>query len=688
MAWTSDKDDEQKQGTMNVLSPQAQQQQQSQQPLAPQNISGAESAQIGGAQAPAQQAGKPASSGTFTNIRKFFDANPNAGGKIAQAGTGKAQTQASQIGQAVEEKKGQFQASAAGAAQGMQQAYQSGLGAISGITGESMAPDQQVISQFQLPKSESSFKAMADAFNNQKLATTDMGMKNYTPGQIEAIKQYKSNGTPIPENIAQQTQALTPEQFQSALKGQQVGGQEFSNIGQFDIAQQQAQQDALAKSAAQAASGSGRFDLVRQIFQSPERKYTSGQQRLDTAFLNKSPEAKQQMLTNIQEAAKLSGGKISEAESQALVLQTALSGQQKTLAQKLEEARLGAENKITGTVAERTKAWQDEYAKRQAAVEKARKTGSLLGLTAEERQMLGIKGADPAAIRQNIEYALTSQDTAAKRTDPAYLKQLLTEAAQYGDILGGGGGTMAPYLNLRGAPGEMELRSRLASQEEVAKASALAKLAGRDQTMYDTSIAGQQDALRNYGLDTDTYNQYVKQAQESVAQQLENIGKESEQGAEAMQNYMKGLFSDNIDQGGDLNHIQAAVQSLAQEKFGMGYDAAQKVGQILTGRIQPSTPQEEKLAQTALNKMKSEYGVDLGAIGNQWWNTQQVGTGERIIDQNTGMDIGERMQGVNPYLHNPALQKMILEGAGSYGRTLKQNELQRALLQKALKNLR
>lgn len=89
------------------------------------------------------------SSGLFTGINKYLEANKGAGEKVGGAIQQKAQTSAQQTGQAIQEKLGQYKTGAQQAQQNIQGAQQFGSGLISGIQqGQTnLSPEQ--VKQFQ-----------------------------------------------------------------------------------------------------------------------------------------------------------------------------------------------------------------------------------------------------------------------------------------------------------------------------------------------------------------------------------------------------------------------------------------------------------------------------------------------------------------------------------------------------------
>jgi hypothetical protein len=89
------------------------------------------------------------SSGLFTGINKYLEANKGAGQKVGGAIQQKAQTSAQQTGQAIQEKLNQYKTGAQQAQQNIQGAQQFGSGLISGIQqGQTnLAPEQ--VKQYQ-----------------------------------------------------------------------------------------------------------------------------------------------------------------------------------------------------------------------------------------------------------------------------------------------------------------------------------------------------------------------------------------------------------------------------------------------------------------------------------------------------------------------------------------------------------
>lgn len=400
------------QSTMNVLGQPA-----SQQPAQQTPTLGAPSAVGGGTSAPQQTT---PSSGLFTSLNKYLAANQGAGQKVGQAIQQKAQTQATQTGQAVAEKLGQYQTGAQQTAQNIGQTQQFGTELISGI---------------------------------------QAGQANLTPEQIERYK--------------------------AAERGLDVSGRALSTTAPLDIAEQQRQQAALQQQAQQAQTASGTFKMLNQFFQTPERRYTPGQQALDVAFLRRTPGAVQETQSAVKGAAQQTKENVEKAQKEADTQQQALGEASKKLQETLATQRGAAQTGLQEKIQKQGEEAQKRQSDVQAQIDAAVKSGNLTNLPAEIKSAMGI--VTPTSTENIYDKILTD-----KYVSPEEYKQFQDWVKQQAYLQGG-------ITSIKGDPNAYkynladyfqkqnltpsQITAAVATPEQLAQAQALASLGGTTQAI-------------------------------------------------------------------------------------------------------------------------------------------------------------------------------------------------------------
>jgi len=331
----------------------------------------------------------------------------------------------------------------------------------------------------------------------------------------EQIKQSQATGQGIIQGINQGQTNLTPDQiaqYQAAAKGRTIAGTGLTDIGGLGADSAVKQIQAFQQQTSQASTPSGTFNLLKTYFDKPQRQYKSGSQALDTAFLRSSPEAKTNMTTALKGVTTDLSGKYGAAEKEAGARMQDLSSASQTLQDTLEKERSSADAAIKAQVDQRTKMMMDQKARAIDEVNKASVSGNLSDISEEVAKALGInRNLTKDNYTDEIQKALSDKFISDKEKasletsgglliDPSYMKNFLT-----------GSTTM----------GENEIRSRMATAEDLAKAKALASLAGTSQNLlideanvgkglggeyggmtYDESKAGYEKGKSI----TDTYN--------------------------------------------------------------------------------------------------------------------------------------------------------------------------------------
>lgn len=187
-------EDDQQEGGMNVLAPQGQQQNQTQSPQSqPMNISGGQSASIEQgqtqqAQQPQQKKTKQASSGMYSNLNKYVQANQPAAQQMSQAVQQKFGQQAQNVGQSVQQQQQDFMSQVASNRARIQQAQQFG---------------QQTLQKAGTQQSAEEMQARQQAIQTQLGRFGDLQQGGYQ----QNIQQYQSQQPQVQQSYEQAMQA-------------------------------------------------------------------------------------------------------------------------------------------------------------------------------------------------------------------------------------------------------------------------------------------------------------------------------------------------------------------------------------------------------------------------------------------------------------------------------------------------
>lgn len=356
-------------GTINVLGPQAQQNQPQPEPQQSQQVSSGESAQIQAGQptTPQTQEKAPAASGSFTNIRKFLQANRGAGAQMADTMAGKIEgaslaekeklTGTGGIAEKIEEAKNVSSNILAKTEAG-------GLKAVQTAGGQAVTP----------PKAFGQYKAGEQAYDPWKQRQADLT----------------------------NAQALTAQQYRAALKGETETGQALGQMATQDWTERTQAAEQLKQQAEAAQTAKGRFDLLRQMFANKDAQtpYTTGAQRLDTMLLQQAQPAVKDLATRVKTAVEGESGvaKTLEAtkakEAEAL---RQIGEQQKLVKDVLAGEATGAQTAINKQVSDAAQAAVDarnkmlfgDSATNQKGLVERMADGDFSDLTAEEKAAIG-----------------------------------------------------------------------------------------------------------------------------------------------------------------------------------------------------------------------------------------------------------------------------------------------------------
>lgn len=262
-------EDEQDQGGMNVLNPQNQQTAQQGQQNQPMNVSGGQSASISEGQTqpqtqqPQQKKTKQASSGMYSNLNKYVQANQPAAQQMSQAAQQKFGQQAQNIGQSVQQQQQDFMSQVAANRARIQQAQQFG---------------QQTLQKAGNQQSAEEMQARQQAMQTQLGRFGDLQEGGYQ----QNIQQYQSQQPQVQQAFQQAQQAqqaaqtpydqLVNQLAQRAVGNISTGRQSYDrSSGYRDILYQDADEAAKALREGRITANQFVNDQQRQTFEAAKR---------------------------------------------------------------------------------------------------------------------------------------------------------------------------------------------------------------------------------------------------------------------------------------------------------------------------------------------------------------------------------------------------------------------------------
>lgn len=338
----------------------------------------------GSQQAPQSAGRRPSeggkgSSGQFTNIRKYIEANKPQATKMAGAAGAQTQKQSQAIGQQVQQQKQQLQ-------QQIQQ-NQAKLGQAKKFSDQQLwlAGGMQPDSSGNVPKTTQGDSGLAAAkLDREAYAQNQNRIKEYEQAALgDKYSDYMSeynvlygrnpDGSPRmtnhrfispseQEKINQEReanlQALRNEYFGEGQYGKlkqediarfrnlATGQEAFNDVQQMNLAKQQVAARRLQQQAGAAGTEQGRRDLLKQAFGRGGRQYTRGQQGLDDIIVSGSAEARKQLVDQTRGAAEAAQSGIKQAQQQQLRDIAGLEQQGQQFRTGLEEQTTGAQQGI------------------------------------------------------------------------------------------------------------------------------------------------------------------------------------------------------------------------------------------------------------------------------------------------------------------------------------------------------
>lgn len=434
----------------------------------------------------AQAANQPnpkASSGTFTNLRQYI--NANQGNKIGSA-----------VGQKVSN-------TATGAQKSIEQG-QTSFG--QKVEQGSLANRENAVSDI-----KSIVQKARGVSAQPQTAPSPSAQPQATPNTINPVPVVAPAAAP------DYTQGLDTQRFQDVINAQYKGPESLRSSGLYDPISQKVQ--TAQSKINQAQTASGREDLLKDTF-SQNRQYNRGQNKLDSLLLNTSKEGVQGLLDQRAKAGNLQQA-LQSAENTSSNLATNRANEIKGLQSQARESFTGeqkAEREATDArLANVVQDWDKlpEYFKE---VLRSNPAGAV-NLGTQEAGILGIKSGEGLynlgenAIKTAVsdKERLVSRDEQARQFALAQLagldtSRMLDTNVKYSDMAKAGTQTAADALDLAGTraalnEAEKNFREQAMSQNIVGSGSKKNKTSGK--RYYSEAQANLGDVLKNAGYDFD-----------------------------------------------------------------------------------------------------------------------------------------------------------------------------------------
>lgn len=337
-------------GQQPAAQTQPQDSQPNQAPSQPSTVqAGMSSTQAGAAQQPTQQ--KSASSGMFTNIQKYVQKNKPQAQKMASAVTQNVGSQASEIAEQAKQKEAQMKESLAANTAAMEaQKKEAGqiVGGIMGAdydptTGQYSAPSTQKPGN-EVDPNQNQIKAAFDQsrqdnqnYNNWVQSTLGDQYDTYQQ-ELDAIRNRQlpmdfgpgSANERAGQKNAEDIAALNEkygvgrdiygqQRFEELMKGP-TG---ISQVGNLNIAQQNQRARALQQLAGTANTEMGRRGLLQDTFRQGGKEYTQGMGSLDQLITSGDQQARDALVTGVQEQAQGLQGELGDIVQQSNIAKLA-----------------------------------------------------------------------------------------------------------------------------------------------------------------------------------------------------------------------------------------------------------------------------------------------------------------------------------------------------------------------------
>ena len=270
--------------------------------------------------------GGKGSSGRFTNIRKYIQANQPQATKMAGAAGAQTQKQAQAIGQQVKQQQDnleqQIKQNRAKMGQAEKFADQQ-LWLAGGMQPESRdyQKNQQRIADYEKSYLGDKYQEYFEKSNEIKGLNPD-GSQRLKPTialspsqQEERAKEREANLQALKNEYFGEGQygKLRQEDF-SRFRQLATGQESFQDVQNMNLAKQQVAARRLQQQAAQAGTDVGRRNLLKQAFGQGGRQYTRGQQGLDELIVSGSADARKQLVDQTRGAAEAAKAGIRQAQ--------------------------------------------------------------------------------------------------------------------------------------------------------------------------------------------------------------------------------------------------------------------------------------------------------------------------------------------------------------------------------------
>lgn len=396
-------------GQQPAAQTQPQDSQSTQAPSQPSTIqAGMSSTQAGAAQQPTQQ--KSASSGMFTNIQKYVQKNKPQAQKMASAVTQNVGSQASEIAEQAKQKEAQMKeslaantaameaqkkeaAGIAGQTSGMNYNQQTGMWESDGRQFDTSQGDSgkwvdiqqpaQQSEQQHIPTLESQqtivgeMKEADDAYRNKQIVNPYEGKQagdviirpkkdqwgRFVGTEEVTITQEMIDNYGKPLGGTTNQPVLTPEEQQARFQELMKGPTGVSEVGNLNIAQQNQRARALQQLAGTAGTEMGRRGLLQDTFRQGGKEYTQGMGSLDQLITSGDQQARDALVTGVQEQAQGLQDQLQQVGSDANKAKMAQDMAMQQFGTDISQLGADAQAAILGQVDEQVAAQRDAFTK-------------------------------------------------------------------------------------------------------------------------------------------------------------------------------------------------------------------------------------------------------------------------------------------------------------------------------------
>lgn len=567
----------------------------SQAPSQPSTVqAGMSSTQAGAAQQP-QQSNKPASSGMFTNIQKYVSKNKPQAQKMAGAVTQDVGQQASQIADQAKQKEAQ-----------MKESLQANTAAMEAQKKEAGQMVQNIMGTNQRQVQE------PQPFTQKDGTVVNVGDTYKSPitnqhGQITGFEDKVWEGAPtktLDEIVTQPTMEEQQARYQELMKGP-TG---LTEVGGLNLAEQSQKARALQQMAGQAGTEMGRRQLLQDTFRK-QGEYTSGMGGLDQLITSGDDQAREQLVTGVQEQAQGLQDQLQTVGSEANKSKMAQDMAMKNFGADISQLGADAQQQIMEQV-------NAEVTNQQTLLQQ-----ELDDMKFAAQSQFNQKYADENAFYKSLQDQFSTEwSKAGNRNwqDRASLNLLLNEDYDMGQALRdrGVGGATSTYNPETGAYDRTDM-----SADQFKNIT----LGSQGAKQLETAFKGLLDNAADFGLDT---NSYMKQLQDlgQAGRRKDVYGWSGHQNnktgdiysydADKFKEITSGLFSDMAAAK------KNALQRQLENKYGLGAEGAQD---FLSGKSIDAAGVATQEQADRMASLRNLMGGQTDLLGTELGDSTKIG---------------------------------------------------------------